>query len=296
MWVTILYDGLAFLLSGPLNCELCFYKKKKNPQVHEQPSNQPTEQSILPRLQPNFLCTSELLVHHSCHMDVPFAADSLEWRWHCDVKPKCWYRRALFHWRKKCRRVGPSDIFRCPWHGSALTATRWSEWKILRIGLQGLAEACMVLSEAALYGLLMVWQKAGLAEAIAAKLVSGSNPKDCAGSPGHGHGPQVFFNHIRGIWEELYEIHNDGAYGASFPSFLEARATIVGGNRHTAKTVGNVAHSGAPPTTPSALSAMEPTYGPVEKVCNWCARVCQCHVAHTPCVNDRMRCEKAEKV
>ena len=29
MWVTILYDGLAFLLCGPLNCELCFYKKKK---------------------------------------------------------------------------------------------------------------------------------------------------------------------------------------------------------------------------------------------------------------------------
>ena len=29
MWVTFLYDGLAFLLCGPLNCELCFYKKKK---------------------------------------------------------------------------------------------------------------------------------------------------------------------------------------------------------------------------------------------------------------------------
>ena len=29
MWVTILYDGLAFLLCGPLNCELCIYKKKK---------------------------------------------------------------------------------------------------------------------------------------------------------------------------------------------------------------------------------------------------------------------------
>ena len=28
MWVTILFDGLAFPLSGPLNCELCSYKKK----------------------------------------------------------------------------------------------------------------------------------------------------------------------------------------------------------------------------------------------------------------------------
>ena len=28
MWVTILYDGLACLLSGLLICELCFYKKK----------------------------------------------------------------------------------------------------------------------------------------------------------------------------------------------------------------------------------------------------------------------------
>ena len=30
MWVTNLYNGLAFLLSGPLNCELCILKKKKN--------------------------------------------------------------------------------------------------------------------------------------------------------------------------------------------------------------------------------------------------------------------------
>ena len=31
MWVTILYDGLAFPLCGPLNCELSFYKKKSVP-------------------------------------------------------------------------------------------------------------------------------------------------------------------------------------------------------------------------------------------------------------------------
>ena len=28
-WVTNLYNGLAFLLSEPLNCELCISKKKK---------------------------------------------------------------------------------------------------------------------------------------------------------------------------------------------------------------------------------------------------------------------------
>ena len=33
MWVTNLYNGLAFLLSGPLNCELCISKKKKQAKV-----------------------------------------------------------------------------------------------------------------------------------------------------------------------------------------------------------------------------------------------------------------------
>ena len=29
MWVTNVYNGLAFLLSGPSHCELCISKKKK---------------------------------------------------------------------------------------------------------------------------------------------------------------------------------------------------------------------------------------------------------------------------
>ena len=33
MWVTNLYNGLAFLLSGPLNCELCISKKQKKKSV-----------------------------------------------------------------------------------------------------------------------------------------------------------------------------------------------------------------------------------------------------------------------
>ena len=43
----------------------------KNPQVDEQPSNQPTLQPSPPRLQPHFPCKSEFLVHHSCRMDAP---------------------------------------------------------------------------------------------------------------------------------------------------------------------------------------------------------------------------------
>ena len=39
----------------------------------------------------------------------------------------------------------------------------------------------MVLSEAALYALSMVWQKAGLEEAIAAEWVSVGNPRARAG-------------------------------------------------------------------------------------------------------------------
>ena len=94
------------------------------------------------------------------------------------------------------------------------------------------------------------------------------------------------FHDVAGISEEVYDVHNDGAYGASPPSLLEAGATISGGNRRTAKAVGAVAHSNAPPTTPSPLDVMAPTYTPVEKVCNHCARVCKCRRAHTPCVND----------
>ena len=90
-------------------------------------------------------------MHHSCRMDAPLADDSLEWRWLRNVTPKYLYRRTLFHWLKKCRQVDPSGIIMYPWQGSALTATRWSDWKILMIDLQGYAEACMVLSEAALY-------------------------------------------------------------------------------------------------------------------------------------------------
>ena len=33
MWITNLYNGLAFLLSGPLNCELCIPKNKKKNKV-----------------------------------------------------------------------------------------------------------------------------------------------------------------------------------------------------------------------------------------------------------------------
>ena len=167
--------------------------KPKKPQVDEQPSNQPTEQPILPRLQPHFPCKSELLVHHSSHMDAPLADDSLEWRWLRDVIPKYWYRRALYHWLKKCRQVDPSRIITYLWQGRALTATRWSDWKIVRIGLQGNAQACMVLSEAALYALFMVLQKAALGEDIAAKWVSGGIPKACAGGPRTWAGPTTFF-------------------------------------------------------------------------------------------------------
>ena len=120
----------------------------------------------------------------------------------------------------------PTGIITYPWQSSALTATPWSDWKILRIGLQGYAEACMVLSEAALYALFMVWQKTGFGEAIAAKWVSGGNPRARAGRHGHGHGPQFFFHDVGGILEEVYDVHNDGAYGASPPSLLEAGATI----------------------------------------------------------------------
>ena len=105
------------------------------------------------------------MVQHSCHMDAPLADDSLKWRWLRDVTPKYLYMFALFPWLKKFRQVDPSGIITYPWQGSALTATRWSNGKILRIGLQGYAEACLVLSEAALYALFMVWQKAGSGEA-----------------------------------------------------------------------------------------------------------------------------------
>ena len=130
----------------------------------------------------------------------------------------------------------------------------------MRIDVQGYAEACKVLSEAALYAPFMVWQKAGLGEAIAAKWVSGGTPKACAGGHGHGHGQEVFFNYVGGISEEVYDVHNDGAYGASPASLLEAGASISGGKRRTAKAIGAVEHSGAPPTTSSRLSAMAPTY------------------------------------
>ena len=133
----------------------------------------------------------------------------------------------MFHWLKKCRQVDPSEIVTYPWQSSALTATRWSDWGILRIGLQGYPEACMVLNEAAWYALFMVWQKAGLREAIAAKCVSGRTPRARAGSHGHGNGPQFFFNDVRGISEKIYDVHNDGAYGASCRSLLPAGATIL---------------------------------------------------------------------
>ena len=61
----------------------------------------------------------------------------------------------------------------------------------------------MVLSEAALYALFMVWQKAGLGEAMAAKWVSGGNPRARAGGHGYGHGPQFFFHEVGGISEEV---------------------------------------------------------------------------------------------
>ena len=60
----------------------------EKPQVNEQPSNQPTEQPSPPRLQPHFPCKSELLVHHSCHIDSLLADDSLEWRWLCNYEAK----------------------------------------------------------------------------------------------------------------------------------------------------------------------------------------------------------------
>ena len=114
--------------------------------------------------------------------------------------------------------------------------------------------------------------------------------KGRAGGYGHGHGPRLFFNDVAGISEEVYDVHNAGVYGTSPASLLVAGATISGGNRCTAKAVEAVAHSGGPPTTPSPLIGMAPTYTPVEKVCNWCGTVCKCQVAHTPCVNDRRRC------
>ena len=174
----------------------------KRPQVDEQASNSPTEQTTAPRLQSHFPCRRELLVHRSCHMDAPIAHDSLECRWLHDGTPKYLYRRVLCHWLKKCRQVDPSGIITYPWQGSTLTATRWSDPKILRIGLQGYVEACMVLSEAALHALFMVRPKARLGEAIAAKLVSSGNPKARAGGQGHGHGSQFFSTMSEAFWNK----------------------------------------------------------------------------------------------
>ena len=97
----------------------------------------------------------------------------------------------------------------------------------MRIGLQGNAQACMVLSEAALYAPFTVWQKAGLGDAIAAQWVSSNNPKARASGQRHGHGRQFFFHHVRGISEEVYDVHNDGAYSVSPASLLEAGATFL---------------------------------------------------------------------
>ena len=98
---------------------------------------------------------------------------------------------------------------------------------MVTIGLHGNAQACIVLGKAALYALLMVWQKAGLAEAIAAQWVSDSNQKGHAGSQRHGQGPQLFFNDVVRVSDEVYDVHNDGAYGASPVSLSEAEATIL---------------------------------------------------------------------
>ena len=164
----------------------------KKPQVDEQPSNQPTEQPSPLRFQPYFPRKKELLVHHRCHMDAPLADDSRGWRWLRDVTSKYLYRRSLDPLPRKCRQVDPSGIITYPWQGCALTAAQWSNWKYVMIGLQGNAQACIVLSEATLYALFMVWQRTGLEEAIAAKWVTGSTPKARAGGHVHGHGPQMF--------------------------------------------------------------------------------------------------------
>ena len=124
-------------------------------------------------------------------MNARLADDSLEWRWIPDVTPNYLFRRSLYHRVKKCMQIDPSGTMTYPWQSSVLTATRWSDLKIMRIGLQGNAQACMVLSEAACYALFMVWQETGLREAIAAKWMSGGNPKPKS-SHGHGHGPQFF--------------------------------------------------------------------------------------------------------
>ena len=55
----------------------------------------------------------------------------------------------------------------------------------------------MVLSEAALYALFMVWQKAGLEEAIAAKWVSGGKPESPRGGPRTWAWPSIFFPRCR---------------------------------------------------------------------------------------------------
>ena len=137
-----------------------------------------------------------------------------------------------------------------------------------------------MLSEVALYALFMVWQEAGLGEAIAAKWVSGGNPRARVGGQGHGHGPQFFLNNVGGNLEEVNDVHNDGAYGASPPSFLEAGETISGGNRCIAKAVGAVAHSSATPPTPSPLSAMARTYTPLRR-CATAVQGCASAVLHT---------------
>ena len=61
----------------------------------------------------------------------------------------------------------------------------------------------MVLSEAALYALFLVWRKAGSGEAITAKWVSGGNLKAPASGHGHGHGPQ-FFSTISEAFRKKY--------------------------------------------------------------------------------------------
>ena len=143
-------------------------------------------------MQPHFLGKSKLMMHHSCHIAALLADESLEWPLPPDVTPKYLYRRSLYHLLRKCRQVDPSGIITYTWQVSAPTTTGWSDWKIVRIGLQGNAEACMVLSEAALYALFFVLHNGRLGEAIPAKGVSGGKPKACAGGHGHGHGLQFF--------------------------------------------------------------------------------------------------------
>ena len=187
-----------------------------------------------PHLADKFPLREEVFVHNTCNPDTTSPQETPEWRPLGDVIPKYVFRRAMTLWIKKHRQEDKDGVQSYPSETKCRSAGKFSEWKVLCVGLSSVPLGHMSLDKRldAQWG---IWATAGCGVARSASWF-GACSVGRGGAQSTRHRPRFFF-------KALAEVQR---YTQTPSSMLAIGATISGGEKHKKATASAVTAAAAP--------------------------------------------------